>query len=389
MKTYASQTRISLFSNDQVDNLDLRNPFFSSHLITYIGNKRRLLPFLYKGFSKIRDKLGKKKLVVFDGFVGSGATARLLKAFASEIHVNDLEDYSETVNLAYLANKSEIKIEELEKHIDWLNKNKLKIKSKKNGFIEKNYAPKNDKNVQDGERVFYTNINARIIDNVRKLIDEIPEPYRHFCLAALLVKASVHNNTSGVFKGFHKRNGIGHFGGQGENALTRIMQEISLDTPIFSDFECPVFVHKQDVNELVKDDNLPVFDLVYYDPPYNQHPYGSNYFMLNIINEGKEREIQNGVSGIAKEWNKSAYNKKRLAEEAMDNLLANTRARFIAISYNNEGIIPIENFKNILSRYGKWELMEQDYNTYRGSRNLCNRDIKVKELLWILEKEST
>ena len=389
MKTYAPQTRISLFSNDQVDNLDLRNPFFSSHLITYIGNKRRLLPFLYKGFSKIRDKLGKKKLVVFDGFVGSGATARLLKAFASEIHVNDLEDYSETVNRAYLANKSEIKIEELEKHIDWLNKNKLKIKSKKLGFIEKNYAPKNDKNVQDGERVFYTNINARIIDNVRKLIDEIPEPYRHFCLAALLVKASVHNNTSGVFKGFHKRNGIGHFGGQGENALTRIMQEISLDTPIFSDFECPVFVHKQDINELVKDDNLPVFDLVYYDPPYNQHPYGSNYFMLNIINGGKEREIQNGVSGIAKEWNKSAYNKKRLAEEAMDNLLANTRARFIAISYNNEGIIPIENFKNILSRYGKWELMEQDYNTYRGSRNLCDRDIKVKELLWILEKEST
>ena len=383
------QTRVNLFSSDPVETLDLKNPFFGSHLITYIGNKRRLLPFLYKGFSKIRDQIGKNKLVVFDGFVGSGATARLLKAFASEIHVNDLEDYSETVNRAYLANKSEIKIEELEKHIDWLNKNKLKIKSNELGFIEKNYAPKNDKNVQDGERVFYTNINARIIDNVRKLIDEIPEPYRHFCLAALLVKASVHNNTSGVFKGFHKRNGIGHFGGQGENALTRIMQEISLDTPIFSDFECPVFVHKQDINELVKDDSLPVFDLVYYDPPYNQHPYGSNYFMLNIINDGKEREIQNGVSGIAKEWNKSAYNKKSLAEEAMDNLLANTRARFIAISYNNEGLIPIENFKNILSHYGKWELMEQDYNTYRGSRNLCDRDIKVKELLWILEKDRT
>src|SRR3989338_5981918 len=241
MKTYAPQTRISLFSNDQVDNLDLRNPFFSSHLITYIGNKRRLLPFLYKGFSKIRDKLGKKKLVVFDGFVGSCAAARLLKAFASELHVNDLEDYAETVNRAYLANKSEIEIGKLERYIDWLNENKLETQSKKPGFIEKNYAPKKDNNVQDGERVFYTNINARIIDNVRKLIDEIPEPYRHFCLAALLVKASVHNNTSGVFKGFHKRNGIGHFGGQGENALTRIMQEISLDTPIFSDFECPVF----------------------------------------------------------------------------------------------------------------------------------------------------
>lgn len=380
------QSKVSLFSEDEFDNLDLSNPFFSSHLITYIGNKRRLAPFLYKGFSKIRDKIGKKKLIVLDGFVGSGAAARILKVFADELHVNDLEDYAETVNRAYLANKSEIDIKELEKHINWLNENKLKTKSKKIGFIEKNYAPKNDKDIKDGERVFYTTTNARIIDNVRRLINDIPEKYRHFCLASLIVKASVHNNTSGVFKGFHKRNGIGHFGGQGENALTRIKQEISLDTPIFSDFECPVFVHKRDINELVKDSSLPVFDLVYYDPPYNQHPYGSNYFMLNIINEGKAREIQDGVSGIAKEWNKSAYNKKKLAEEAMDKLLADTKARFIAISYNDEGIIPTENFKNILSRYGKWELMEQDYNTYRGSRNLRDRDIKVKEHLWILEK---
>ena len=386
MELAKQQTKVSLFSDDEFDNLDLSNPFFSSHLITYIGNKRRLAPFLYKGFSKIRDKIGKKKLVVLDGFVGSGAAARILKVFASELHVNDLEDYAETVNRAYLANKSDIDIKELEKHINWLNENKLKTKSKKIGFIEKNYAPKNDKNIKDGERVFYTTTNAKIIDNVRRLINDIPEQYRHFCLASLIVKASVHNNTSGVFKGFHKMNGVGHFGGQGENALTRIKREISLDTPIFSDFECPVFVHKRDVNELVKDNSLPVFDLVYYDPPYNQHPYGSNYFMLNIINEGKAREIQNGVSGIAKEWNKSAYNKKKLAEEAMDKLLADTRAKFIAISYNDEGIIPTENFKNILSRYGKWELMEQDYNTYRGSRNLRGRDIKVKEHLWILEK---
>ena len=387
MKSTKSQTKFNLFSNDIVESLDLKNPFFSSHLITYIGNKRRLLPFLYKAFLDIRKKIGKDKLVILDGFVGSGSTARLLKAFASELHVNDLEDYSETVNKAYLANKSDIDFKKLEEYIDWLNKNKLKLKSKKAGFIEKNYAPKKDDDVQPGERVFYTNSNAKIIDNVRNLIEEIPEPYKTFCLASLIVKASVHNNTSGVFKGFHKKNGIGHFGGQGENALQRIKQEIVLDTPIFSDFECAVHVHKKDINELVNSKDLPVFDLVYYDPPYNQHPYGSNYFMLNIINEGKPREIQDGVSGIAKEWNKSAYNKRKIAEEAMENLLKNTRAKFIAISYNDEGIIPIETFKSILSKYGKWELFDQDYNTYRGSRNLRDRSIKVKELLWVLEKD--
>ena len=386
MKPTKPQSKLNLFSNDPVENLDLKSPFFGSHLITYIGNKRRLLPFLYKAFLEIRKKTGKEKLIILDGFAGSGSSARLLKAFASELHVNDIEDYSETVNRAYLANKSEIDIEKLNTYIEWLNKNKLKLKSKKIGFIEKNYAPQNDNNIKDGERVFYTNINAKIIDNVRNLIKEIPEPYKNFCIASLIIKSSVHNNTSGVFKGFHKKNGIGHFGGQGENALQRIKKEISLDMPIFSDFECSVHVHKRDTNELVKDKKLPIFDLVYYDPPYNQHPYGSNYFMLNIINEGKPREIQNGVSGISKEWNKSAYNKRKIAEEAMENLIENTRARFIAISYNNEGIIPIDNFKSILSKHGKWTLIDQDYNTYRGSRNLKDRNIKVKELLWLLEK---
>jgi adenine-specific DNA-methyltransferase len=387
MQSLDSQIKLNLFSSDPIASLDLKNPYFSSHLITYIGNKRRLLPFLYRGFSKVRDRVGKQKLSILDGFAGSGATTRLLKAFADEIHVNDLENYSETVNKAYLTNKSEIDIKKLEKYIKWLNTNKLKTISAKTGFIERNYSAKNDKNVQSGERVFYTNTNARIIDNVRQLINKIPEPYKTLCLASLLVKASVHNNTSGVFKGFHKKNGIGHFGGKGENALARIMQEISLETPIFSDYECPVIVHKSDINELVTNTNLPIFDLVYYDPPYNQHPYGSNYFMLNIINDAKKApEIQNGVSGISKNWNKSAYNKRTAAEHALDQLLKDTRARFIAISYNNEGIIPLEIFKGILSKYGTWELMEQDYNAYRGSRNLSGRDIKVKELLWILEK---
>lgn len=379
--------KVRLFSKDPIEDLDLTNPYFHSNLITYIGNKRKLLPFLYRGFLDIRRRIGKDKLVVFDGFAGSGVVARLLKAFASELHINDLEDYSETLNRAYLANKSEIDLSRLEYYINWLNGNKLISNSEEPGFITKNYSPKNDNDVQCGERVFYTNRNAKIIDNIRQLIEKnIPNEYKPFCLAALLVEASIHTNTSGVFKGFHKKNGLGHFGGQGEDALSRIKREILLENPIFSGFECPVYVHKRDINELVTDPSLPFFDLVYYDPPYNQHPYGSNYFMLNLINNGKESEIQNGVSGIAKDWNKSAYNKSKVAEEVMDRLLADTRARFIAISYNDEGIIPIDNFRKMLSRYGKWELMEHDYNTYRGSRNLRNRDIKVKELLWILEK---
>ena len=376
----------SLFSTDAVENLDLSNPYFDSHLITYIGNKRRLAPFLYKAFLSVRERIGKEKLVILDGFVGSGAAARVLKPFASELHVNDLEDYAETINSTYLADYDTYDLQELSRHIHFLNKNKLN-KRNKIGFIEANYAPKVDSDIQEGERVFYTNKNAKIIDNIRDLIEtKIPSKYKTPCLASLLVRASIHTNTSGVFKGFHKKEGIGHFGGKGENALSRIKAEIELDMPIFSDFKSILKVHKRDTNKLVCDKSLPEFDLVYYDPPYNQHPYGSNYFMLNIINNGVPIEIQNGVSGIAKDWNKSAYNKRKVAEEAMDELVRNTNSKFIVISYNNEGIIPLDTFKNILSRYGKWNLFEQNYNTYRGSRNLRERNIMVQEHLWILEK---
>ena len=381
-----SNTSLLLFQ-DYI--IDFDNQFFRSQLITYIGNKRRLLRFINEGIENIKRELGKEKLVILDGFSGSGAVSRLLKYHASELWVNDFEDYCEVISKCYLTNRSEVDVDYLSNTIKWLNENKLKSRGKI-GFIEKNYAPANDNNIKPGERVFYTNKNAKIIDNLKNLIfKKISYKTRHFFLAPLIVEASIHTNTSGVFKGFHKRNGNGWFGGQDENALSRIRKEISLEPPIFSDVECNLHIRKMDTNLLVKSADIPEeFDLVYYDPPYNQHPYGSNYFMLNIIaNKAKEIPIQDGVSGIAVNWKKSAYNKRGSAVSAMDGLIADTRAKYILISYNNEGIIRINDFKRILNKYGDYELLKKEYNTYRGSRNLNNRNIKVQELLWVLKKK--
>lgn len=366
------------------------DPYLTSHLITYIGNKRELLPFINRGIDTVKTSLGKDKLVAFDGFSGSGIVARLLKYHSSSLWVNDLEEYCEVINRCYLANPSEIDISYIDRTIGWLNANRLNVQRKGVGFIEKNYAPRDDNNIRVGERVFYTNQNARIIDNLKFLINkEIDKDKRHFFLAPLIVKASIHTNTSGVFKGFHKKNGVGWFGGNGENALGRIKKEIVLPSPAFSDVECEMRFFREDVNWLIRSHELPEeFDLVYYDPPYNQHPYGSNYFMLNIIaSESEEVKIQDGVSGIAKDWNKSAYNKRQKAENAINDLIANTRAKYILVSYNDEGIVSVDRFKDILGKYGSFDLMAKEYNTYRGSRNLRERNIKVNEFLWILKKK--
>ena len=99
-------------------------------------------------------------------------------------------------------------------------------KKKYKGIITKNYAPQNDEKIQKGERVFYTHQNALLLDTYRRLIDEVvPEEMKKFFLAPLITEASIHVNTSGVFKGFYKdkNTGIGCFGASGKDALTRIL----------------------------------------------------------------------------------------------------------------------------------------------------------------------
>lgn len=362
--------------------------FLTEQIITYLGNKRKLLDFIGEGVEIVKNRLNKEKLITFDGFAGSGIVSRYLKQHSEILISNDFEKYSWLINNCFLSNRNEIDEKWICEMITEINSKKFRT-DLPIGIIEELYAPKDTKNPQEGERVFYTNENAKIIDNIRRSISEYnltPEQEK-FLIAPLLIKASIHNNTSGVFKGFYKDSstGIGKFGGNGENALVRILGEITLECPIFSNNNCIVKVYNKDINKLVKSMKNEV-DLTYYDPPYNEHPYGSNYHMLNTILDYKKPTDISKVSGIPTNWQKSAYNKKQSAIDSLNELIENTKSKFILLSYNDEGVIPTDEVRNILEKYGKVIVNEKSYNTFRGSRNLKDRENKVKELLYILEK---
>ena len=361
--------------------------FLTDQIITYIGNKRALLNFIGTAVEIVKKELKKDKLDIVDIFSGSGIVSRYFKQHAETLFSNDLESYCNVINKCYLSNKSDIDFAALEYYYNDI-VSKLNNKPLKDGFISKMYAPKNDKDIKKGERVFYTKRNARYIDTARQYIENVPEPYKTLLLAPLLYEASVHNNTSGVFKGFYKnsKTGIGQFGGDGRNALTRIMSDIELKMPIFSNFNCKVNIYQKDANKLAKE--LPEVDLVYMDPPYNQHPYGSNYFMLNIINSYKEPKEVSEVSGIPKEWNKSQYNKKQSAKESMFELCSSLNAKYLLISFSSDGFISRDEMVEMLSRLGNVRVLDKDYNTFRGCRNLNNRDIHIKEFLYLVKKEN-
>ena len=359
-----------------------KKDYLSKQLITYIGNKRKLVPHIEREIEIIKEYLNKPQISSFDGFSGSGVVARMLKYHSNILYVNDLEPYSHIINQCYLANPTQEIRENVCKMIDELNS----LDFSDEGVICKDYAPINTNDIKTDERAFYTRENAQIIDTIRNNISNYPSEYFPFLIAPLLVRASIHTNTSGVFKGFHKKNGIGCFGGKDEiNTESRITKELVLDKPLFSDQEhdCEVVHYNMDINEVV--DSLPHFDVVYLDPPYNQHPYGSNYFMLNIILNNQNKDNISKVSGIPNDWQKSNYNYKKSAKESMEKLLNNIKASFIVISYNNEGIISKEELIELFIKLEyDYKLKEIEYQTYRGSRNLRDRNNKVFEYLWIL-----
>lgn len=392
----------------------IENPeYLQSQLITYIGNKRALLSFIGDGVKIVQQKLGKEKLNCLDVFAGSGIVSRYLKKFSSNICVNDLENYSCIINRCYLANKSEVDLQKLKnlynQLIEEINKKMENLERSGNfksaGFISELYSPADEENILPGERCFYTPYNAAYLDVARQLIEKlIPFEYRDYFIAPLLSEASIHANTAGIFKGFYKnsKTKTGQFGGNGKNALSRIKGKIELPFPVFSDFECKSSVFSQDANSLVVSEDFynsfngdsshssesKYFDLAYFDPPYNQHPYGSNYFMLNLIADYKrpDSDLISKVSGIPKDWHRSDYNKKKKVAEVFLELVKNVRAKYVLVSFNSEGFIEKDEMIKLLSECGKVQVLESEYNTFRGSRNLGARNIHVKEYLFLVEK---
>ena len=360
--------------------------YLTRQLITYIGNKRSLLPHIGAAVAHAKRRLAKPRLRTLDAFSGSGVVSRYLKAHSSLVVSNDFEDYAAIIARCFLANRSEIDVAALSNIVADLNR-RAQSADLPTGFIEDLYAPADENNIAPTDRVFYTKRNARLLDNYRRLIDEYPAQYRDLLLGPLLSEASVHSNTAGVFKGFYKNRatGIGQFGGTGKDALTRIKGEIRLAPPVLSRFECDYRVLQHDANHLPR--VVRNIDFAYIDPPYNQHPYGSNYFMLNLLaNYRRPRQVSR-VSGIPPDWRRSGYNVKAKSLSLLLDLLENLDAPFVLLSFNSDGFIPRAELEASLARLGAVQSYAIPYNTFRGSRNLRGRDIHVAEHLFLLEKK--
>lgn len=391
--------------------MEFSSDYLTQQIIAYIGNKRKLLPLIYKAIQNTNLNLN-SNLKFLDLFAGSGVVSRFAKTLGFEVFTNDWETYSYVINSCYIGtNRKEISKlfgseENFQQLLDTINS--LPEPKKSEQYIAKYYAPESfdiDKANYKTERLFYTRTNALAIDKIRNYIEENYPlnkqssdkniKIRNLLLAELIYECATHTNTSGVFKACHKG-----FGGHNGDALKRILSPIRLNFPKLCDSNQPTHIYQEDANKLVK--SLKKLDIVYLDPPYNQHQYGSNYHLLNTIakwdhipaelNLNEKGELKEKAA-IRHDWinTKSPYCYKQFASKHFEELISNIDAKYILISYSTDGIIPFDEMKNICMSKGNVSIVTNEYTTYRGGKQSNNRQNTNIEFILCIDtsKKST
>ncbi len=360
-----------------------------NQLIPYLGNKRKLLGLIGEGV----EKTGVQGGVFADFFAGSGVVARFAKQRGFCVLANDWEPYAHVLNHAYIACNRLPEFAELggiERVFDALN-----AAAPLEGYVTTHLCPRSDKHPDpDTERLFFTRANGSKIDALREMMAHwererrLTGDERAILLAALLYSVSYVSNTSGLFKGFHRG-----WGGATKTALYRILSDIHLRPPVLCDNGLPNEAHRLDAQvwaERLRDTGRAV-DIAYLDPPYNQHPYGSNYHVLNTVilwdkpavpprGEGRHK------SAIRTDWRterRSAYN-HATALAAYQTLIHAVPARFILTSYSTDGNMPLMGLLEAAAGRGRISCVTRPYKRFRvSSQRMSARPVNVEFVLTI------
>jgi adenine-specific DNA-methyltransferase len=345
--------------------------FVFNQLIPYIGNKRKLLPL-------IAQAIGASGLAPGQGFVdlfsGSGVVARFAKAQGFKVIANDWEPYSELINRAYIGCNGAPSFNGRSYREAIADLNALPPVA---GWVTDHLCPDDDEQYEIGrDRLFYMRKNGMRIDAIReelerlRLAGRIDDSQFACLLAPLLYQCCYTSNTSGVFKGFHAG-----WGGSNGTARYRICGDLKLDAAALHDNGLINEVTRLDAQRFGREHGR-TYDFVYVDPPYNQHPYGSNYHVLNSVALWDKPALAPKISGrgdksaIRLDWRterRSPYNSARAAAAAIATLIDGLPARWIAISYSTDGNIPLIDLARAACGRGATSVFVQPYKRYRVS----------------------
>jgi adenine-specific DNA-methyltransferase len=310
-------------------------------VIKYLGSKRLLVPVLGEIASAAQAR------TAVDLFTGTTRVAQEFKRRGLFVTATDLASYSEVLSDCYVATDADaIDREALLEELDRLDR-----LPGKRGYVTRTFC--------EQARYFQPH-NGERIDAIRDEIDRShPDgPLRPILLTALMLAADRVDSTTGLQMAYLKQ------------WAPRAHQPLELRMPGL--LPGPGRTVRGDALQTV--DHLASVDLMYLDPPYNQHRYFTNYHVWETLVRWDDPEHYGiackRVDARDDDRTRSVFNRKQEMPAALAELVTRARAEVVVVSYNDESWITPEEMTAALRAAGhdSVEVLAFDSKRYVGAQ---------------------
>jgi len=276
-----------------------------------------------------------------DLFAGTTRVGQELRRRGLAVHSNDLATYSEVLGQAYIAAGRSLDRARLTEILA-----EVAALEGREGWFTETFCRR--------ARYFQPANGARI-EAIREAIDGYPlsAVERGVLLTSLLEAADRVDSTTGLQMAYLK------------TWAPRSYNELSLRLPEPVEGR-PGTVSRLDANELASDLDV---DLVYVDPPYNQHSFFSNYHVWETLVRWDAPEPYGvAMKRLDCRENRSPYNSKRKAPGALASLIESLRAPWLLVSVSDEAFHEADGIGAMLANRGYVGRIDVDSKRYVGAQ---------------------
>ncbi len=313
-------------------------------MIKYIGSKRRLVPVL----AEICAASGARSAL--DLFTGTTRVAQAFKAQGVQVTAVDTARYAHVFARTYVETDArevdEAALRDAVEHLGAL--------PGVDGYVTEMFSR---------QARYFQPHNARRIDAVRDAIasDYAGSPLEPLLLTSLIEAADRVDSTTGVQMAYVKQ------------WASRSYNDLELRVPELLRGSGRAVLG--DAVELTSGaapgGPLGSFDLVYLDPPYNQHRYFTNYHVWETLVAWDAPEAY----GVARKRvdardpsTRSAFNSKRTMPDALASVVRLVDCRLLVLSYNDESWLTLDELEDLCAVRGTVATLAFDSSRYVGAR---------------------
>lgn len=308
-------------------------------MIKYLGSKRTLLPLIVRAAQALPDARS-----AIDLFSGTARVGHALKAADFQVFSNDHNAYAATLARCYVQADRQDWAEAARKLVAECN-----AQPPQPGYFTATFC--------EQSRFFHPKNGARV-DAIREHLArlDLPPELLAVLLTSLMEAADRVDSTTGVQMAYLKQ------------WAARAHNDLQLRVPDL----LPRARHGQgQAHQLDAADAVAQLraDVAYIDPPYNAHKYLGNYHIWeSLVLWDKPAVYGVACKRTDTRERQSAFNSKRQAEAAMRHVIGNVQARYLLVSFNNEGFFDRPLLESMLSERGEVLVLQTDFKRYVGAQ---------------------